>query len=180
MQSDFDFQPTLVGPRITVRPIAETDWNAMSAAAADPEIWEQHPAPDRYQKSVFQEYFDGALASGSAFAFVDQKTGNIIGSSRYHEYDRVAREIEIGWTFLTRDYWGGSSNLEIKQLMLDHAFKYLDTVVFWVGESNYRSRRAMEKIGGVLRSENQFRGSRVGKPDVIYEIRKELWRAVIR
>lgn len=172
MQSNFEFQPTLIGPRIIVRPIAPTDWDAMFAAAADPKIWEQHPAPDRYKEADFREYFDGALASGAAFAFVDEQSGKVIGSSRYHEYDPVAREIEIGWTFLSRNYWGGSYNLEIKRLMLDHAFKFLDTVVFWVGESNYRSRRAVEKIGGVLRDENQFRDGGGGRPYVVYEIRK--------
>lgn len=171
MQCNFDFQPTLVGPRITIRPIAAGDWDAMFAAAADPKIWEQHPALDRYKEEDFREYFDGALESGSAFAIVETRTGKVIGSSRYHGLDSAASEIEIGWTFLSRDYWGGSYNLEIKKLMLGHAFRFLNTVVFWVGESNYRSRRAVEKIGGVLRSENQFREGGGDGPYVIYEIR---------
>lgn len=173
MRNDIDLQPTLVGARITVRPIAETDWDSMFAAAADPKIWEQHPAQDRYKEADFREYFEGALGSGSAFAFVDNQSGDVIGSSRYHGYDSAAREIEIGWTFLTREYWGGSYNLEIKRLMLNHAFQFLDTVVFWVGESNFRSRRAVEKIGGVLRSENEIRDGGGGRPSVVYEIRND-------
>jgi len=170
-QSGFDLQPVLEGDRVTVRPIVTTDWDNMFLAAADPGIWQQHPASDRYTEPAFRQYFDGALACGSAFAFVDRQSGDIIGSSRYHGLDLANREIEIGWTFLVRDYWGGSFNAEIKKLMLDHAFQYVDTVVFWVGEENMRSRKAMEKIGGVLRDEIQFRDFSGDMPYVVYELR---------
>lgn len=172
MMHDFDFQPTLAGTRVIVRPIVPSDWDQMFAAAADPEIWEQHPASDRYQEAVFREFFADAIASGSAFAFVDLQGGNIFGSSRYHGHDPERREVEIGWTFLSRDYWGGSYNAEIKQLMLEHAFSFVDTVVFWVGETNFRSRRAVEKIGGVLRDGSHCRIESGDKRSVIYEIRK--------
>jgi len=171
-KTDFDFQPTLQGDRVTVRPMTTTDWDDMFAAAADPRIWEQHPASDRYTKPAFRQYFDGAIGSGSAFAFIDRQSGGIIGSSRYHGHDPVKSEIEVGWTFLARDYWGGSYNAEIKQLMLEHAFKFVDTVVFWIGEENLRSRKAMEKIGGVLRDEIQFRDFSGDMPYVVYEMRR--------
>jgi RimJ/RimL family protein N-acetyltransferase len=171
MQNEFDFRPTLEGARVTVRPVVPDDWAAMFAAAADPGIWELHPATDRYTEPVFREFFDAAIACGSAFAFVDRESGKIFGSSRYHGFDPVAGEVEIGWTFLSRDHWGGSYNLEIKQLMLDHAFGSVDTVVFWVGESNLRSRRAMEKVGGVLRDGARVREVSGDVPHVIYEIK---------
>lgn len=173
MKSDFEFQPTLNGARLTIRPVKIADWDSMFAAAADPEIWKLHPASDRYTEKAFKQYFDGAIESGSAFAFVDRQSGEVIGSSRYHGLDPVASEIEIGWTFLARNYWGGSYNAEIKQLMLEHAFQFVDAVVFWVGETNLRSRRAMEKIGGILRDGFHTRDISGGDPNVIYEIRKE-------
>lgn len=168
----FDLQPTLEGDRVTIRPVVPGDWDDLFAAAADPGIWMQHPASDRYTEQVFRQYFEDAIACGSAFAFIDRESGKVIGSSRFHGFDPVAREIEIGWTFLARDYWGGSYNQEIKSLMLDHAFKFVDTVVFWVGETNLRSRRAMEKIGGILREGVHFRDGGGDAPSVIYEVRK--------
>ena len=171
MNGDVNLQPTLTGARLTVRPVVATDWEGMFAAAADPKIWEAHPDSDRYKEDVFRKYFEGALASGAAFSFVDKASGDIIGSSRFYGHDPVASEIEIGWTFLTRDYWGGSYNAEIKQLMIDHAFTLVDTVVFWVGETNIRSRRAMEKIGGVLRPGVHHRDVAGDAPYVVYEIR---------
>ena len=147
----------------------------MFDAASDPAIWEQHPAADRYKEAVFRKYFDDALGSGSAFAFVHRASGQVIGSSRYYGLDTDTSEIEIGWTFLSRDYWGGSYNAEIKRLMLDHAFLCVETVIFWVGEDNRRSRRAVEKLGGVRRGSTFFREAGGDQPQVVYEISRTHW-----
>jgi len=172
MKEAFDFQPTLVGPRVIVRPVIPADRDGMFAAASDPEIWALHPA-DRYLEPTFREYFDGALECASAFTFVERESGEIIGSSRYHGLDVAASEIEIGWTFLARAYWGGSYNLEIKKLMLDHAFTFVETVVFWIGEENLRSQRAIQKIGGVLRAGTHSRALGGGQQaHLVYEISK--------
>ena len=167
-----DFQPTLIGPTITVRPISSGDWPELFTAGSDPEIWKVHPASDRYTERAFRKYFDGALASGMGFVFVDRSTGRLIGSSRYYGYDAERSEIEIGWTFITRSHWGGKTNREVKRLMLDHAFTFLDTVVFWVGEENWRSQGAMTKIGGVKRSGLFTRELSGATPHVIFEIGK--------
>lgn len=173
MSNIFDFNPVLEGPRVTVRPIQKDDWDGLFAAASNPKVWELHPANNRYTEPVFRAFFDDAVASGSAFTFVDRETGRIIGSSRYNGLDKELSEIEIGWTFLDHDYWGGSYNAEIKKLMLDHAFKFIDTVVFWVGDTNIVSMRAMEKIGGVKRGEVKGRVlNGINYPHIIYEIRK--------
>jgi len=145
----FDLQPTLVGEQLELRPLAPADFDALYAVASDPLIWEQHPNRDRWQPDVFREFFRVALESGGALVVVDRRDGRIIGSSRFHGYDEAAREVEIGWTFLARSYWGGTYNREMKHLMLRHAFRFVDSVVFLVGPTNFRSQRAMEKIGGV-------------------------------
>ncbi len=173
MNTAFEFQPILQGPRVTVRPIEEKDWEGMYAVASNPKVWEVHPVSDRYKETVFRDFFDAAVASGTAFSFVDRDSGLIIGSSRYYGLDTDLGEVEIGWTFLAYDYWGGSFNAEVKKLMLDHAFKFVDAVVFWVGDSNIRSMRAMEKIGGIKRQQMQNRVlNGVSYPHIIYEIRK--------
>ena len=145
----FDLQPTLKGELLELRPLRPDDFDALYAVAADPLIWEQHPASNRYEEAVFREYFRGALDSGGAFLVVDAATGRVIGSTRFHGYDEAKSEIEIGWTFLARSHWGGSYNREMKTLLLAHAFRYVSSVVFLVGPKNLRSQKAMEKIGGV-------------------------------
>jgi RimJ/RimL family protein N-acetyltransferase len=168
-----NLQPTLEGPRVTVRPIQQSDWEGLFAAASDPLVWEQHPATERYREQEFRLFFDDAIRCGSAFTFVDRESGKLIGSSRYNEYDVERSEIEIGWTFLGRDYWGGSYNREIKKLMLEHAYTFVDTVLFWVGDENMRSQKAVEKIGGVKR-EGLFsrKHGDVDFPYVVFELKK--------
>jgi RimJ/RimL family protein N-acetyltransferase len=163
----FELQPTLTGALLELRPLRRDDFDALYAAASDPLIWEQHPESDRYKREVFRRYFDGAIESGGAFAVVDRQTGRIIGSSRYHGYDAAASEIEIGWTFLERAYWGGAHNREMKRLMVGHALTFVTRVVFLVGLTNTRSQRAMEKVGGVRRG---IRANAVGRESVVFEI----------
>lgn len=150
----FDLQPKLTGELLELRPLRRSDFDAVFAAASDPLIWEQHPESDRWKQDVFQRYFDGAMESGGAFAILDRATGRIIGSSRYCALNPQDSEVEIGWTFLERAYWGGRYNGELKRLMLQHAFNFVRRVVFVVGKGNLRSQRALEKIGArVLREE---------------------------
>src|SRR5688572_3065197 len=144
----FDLQPTLTGELLDLRPLAETDFEDLFAVASDPMIWEQHPESNRYQEHVFRAFFRGAMTSGGALIAIDRSDGRVIGSSRFHGYDADRREIEIGWTFLARRFWGGRYNREMKELMLRHAFRFVDRVVFLIGPENRRSRRAIEKIGG--------------------------------
>ncbi len=153
----FELQPHLIGDLVEVRALRPEDWAGLFAVASDPLIWEQHPARDRYKEDVFRGFFREALASGGAFVVIDRKSQKIIGSSRYFGFDPGKREIEIGWTFLARSHWGGKYNEELKRLMLDHAFKFVDSVVFLIGATNIRSRKAIEKIGAVLTERTEQR-----------------------
>ena len=145
----FELQPILTSEILELRPLRADDFEALYAVASDPLIWEQHPHSDRYKPDVFRKFFDGALESGGALIAIDRKLERVIGSSRFYGYDLLRSEIEIGWTFLARSHWGGAYNREMKRLMLSHAFKFVDNVIFMVGSTNVRSQRAVEKIGGV-------------------------------
>ncbi len=167
MPVTLDLQPTLRGQLVSLRPLRATDFAALFAVAADPLIWAQHPAPDRYQPAVFRAFFDEALDSGGALIVHDAASGEVIGSSRYHAYDFRRREVEVGWTFLARRCWGGAYNAEVKSLMLRHAFQSVDRVIFLVGLQNWRSQRALEKIGARRVGE---RPDANGRPSFAYEI----------
>ena len=145
----FDLQPHLKGELIELRPLAPDDWDELFAVASDSLIWEQHPESNRYKEDVFRIFFKDALVSGGAFVIIDRKTQRIIGSTRFYGYDPKKSEIEIGWTFLARKYWGGRYNAEMKRLLLNHAFRFVESVVFFVGEDNVRSQKAMEKVGAI-------------------------------
>jgi len=163
----FDLQPTLNGELLELRPLREEDFHDLYAVASDPLIWEQHPNKDRYKEDVFKVFFREALQSGGALIAIDSKAGRVIGSSRFHGYDKEKSEIEIGWTFLARSHWGGIFNREMKRLMLQHAFRFVESVVFLVGPQNLRSQRAVEKIGGVRVGS---RPDAAGRDSVVYRI----------
>ena len=165
-------QPTLEGETLLLRPLRDDDWDALYAVASDPLIWAVHPGHDRWQEPVFREFFANAMHHRGALAVIDKASGAIIGSSRYQGLDDAdGGSVEIGWTFLARAYWGGSTNRELKRLMLSHALASVARVDFRVGEDNVRSRGAMVKIGGRL-SERTEVAEMAGKPvrHVIYEI----------
>lgn len=148
-QAHFDLQPTLEGELLRLRPLRPEDWDDLYAVASDSLIREQHPNNDRYKEEMFKEFFREALESGGALIVIDCKNGQVMGSSRFHGYDKEKSEIEIGWTFLARSHRGGIYNKEMKQLMLRHTFRFVKNAVFLVGPRNLRSQRAMVKIGGV-------------------------------
>jgi RimJ/RimL family protein N-acetyltransferase len=163
----FNPQPTLKGELLELRPLGASDFDALYAVASDPLIWEQHPNNDRWKPDVFREFFQVAMKSGGALVALDRRDGKLIGSSRYHGFTNGDREVEVGWTFLARAYWGGRYNAEMKRLMLEHAFKSFGSVVLVIGPSNLRSQKAAEKIGGV-RIEN--RPGPDGQDRVVYRL----------
>lgn len=173
---EIDLQPTLRGELIELRPLRNDEFEALFLTASDPLIWEQHPESDRYKREVFRRFFDSAIESRGAFAIVERESGRIIGSSRYCNLTADRREVEVGWTFLQREFWGGTYNGELKRLMLDHAFKFVDRVVFVVGENNMRSQKALEKIGAkFLKNAQATAPDGTVRKNVVFAIAREDW-----
>jgi N-acetyltransferase len=149
-QPPFDIQPILHGELVQLRPLHRDDLEPLYAVASDPEIWAMHPFRDRHERTVFEAFFEEAIASQGAFAIVDRQTDKIIGSTRFANYEEQADEIEIGWTFFATSHWRGGFNRETKALMLRHIFPQVKTVVFQIGAHNWRSRAAVERLGAQL------------------------------
>ena len=146
---DFDLQPELRGERLHLRPLQATDREPLWEVARDPLGWALHPDKTRCEPAGFARFFDSALESRSALVVVDTASGRIIGSSRFYEWDPVTREVAIGYTFISRHFWSGYANRDMKALMIAHAARWAQRIWFHVGKYNLRSRRAMEKLGAV-------------------------------
>ncbi len=132
---------------IRLEPLQPSHFSELYTAASDPLIWEQHPNPNRYQKEVFESFFEGAIASGGAFIVRDVDTGKTLGSTRFYDLKPLDNEIKIGYTFFSRDCWGKGINKQVKTLMLNYAFIYIEKVIFHIGAQNIRSQIAIEKLG---------------------------------
>jgi RimJ/RimL family protein N-acetyltransferase len=134
-----NWQPHLENDLLIFRPLKAEDFDALFKVASDPLIWEEG----------FELFFNEGLAANTAFTVIDKKSGDVIGSTRFAPVKESANAIEIGWTFLGRQYWGTAYNKSMKALMMDYAFRFVDNVFFYIHEDNHRSQKAVEKLGGV-------------------------------
>lgn len=170
----FNIQPIdLKNETIQLIPLQQIDFEELYKVASDPLVWEQHPNKLRYQKNVFHNYFEGALLSKGAFIIRESKTNEVIGSSRFYDFNEKENSILIGYTFIGRNFWGKGYNPAIKKLMLDYAFQFVDKVYFHVGALNIRSQKAIEKIGAlkVAEVEVEYYGE-ASKMNFVYLITK--------
>lgn len=176
----FSIQPTyLQNQFVKLVPLQETDFEELYSIANDELLWEQHPNKLRYQKPVFQNFFEGALQSQGAFFIRESSTNEPIGSSRFYDYNPETNSILIGYTFIGRKFWGKGYNKAIKKLMMDYAFQFVDTIYFHIGANNIRSQKALEKIGGekIDEFEVEYFGEE-SKLNYIYRIKKMKIRAI--
>jgi RimJ/RimL family protein N-acetyltransferase len=174
-----NLQPTLENEIVLLRPLQQNDFDSLFAAASDEKIWEQHPNKNRYQLKDFTIYFEGALLSKGALVIVDKLTNTIIGCSRYYNYDALQKTIFIGYTFITTAYWGKAYNKQIKHLMINYAFTFVDKIYFHIGANNQRSQIAMQRIGGIKIKEVEV--AYHGEPtqtNFEYCIEKNNWRGL--
>jgi len=171
---NFDLQPShLQNQLLKLVPLKETDFEELYAVANDELLWEQHPNKLRYQKPIFKNFFEGAIASKGAFFIRETTTNEPIGSSRFYDYNPETNSLLIGYTFIGRKFWGKGYNKALKKLMMDYAFQYVDTIYFHIGANNIRSQKAMEKIGGIKidEFEVEYFGEE-SKLNYIYQINK--------
>ncbi len=181
VKQSLDFwQPTLVGEKVILRPLVESDFEALFKAASDPRIWENHSATDRHQRGPFEKFFKGAMECGGALAILNRDTGELIGSSRYYEWSEESGTVVIGYTFVTREWWGTGLNFQIKKLMLDHAFKRVHTVIFQVSRKNLLSQKALLKLGAVYSHEEEVQVAGVLSSRMIFKMERERWEEILR
>lgn len=173
MQKPFWIQSAIQSKQLLLVPLSETDFDEIYQLAADPLVWEQHPASNRYEFAVFREYFDAALQSGGAYKIVEKQTGAPIGCTRFYDYTPERSSIFIGYTFLARTHWKRGYNQELKQAMVDHAFRHVNCIYFHVGVRNIRSQQSLERFGAVKLHEDEIsHNNDAPVQNFLYEIKK--------
>lgn len=168
---NFSIQPILENEQIKLVPLIESDFEALYLVASDPEIWRQHPNKYRWQREVFMKFFEGAIGSKGAFKIIDKSTDDIVGCTRFYDYDEQDSIIFIGYTFYATKYWGTGINPLLKKMMMDYIFQYVDKVLFHVGSTNVRSQIAVTRLGAkkIAEQEVAYFGE-VPKLNFVYEI----------
>jgi N-acetyltransferase len=172
-----NLQPILENELIILRPLKESDFDSLYEIAKDPLVWKQHPCYNRHRKDIYSEFFKDSLKSRGALIIIDKSNDKIIGSSRFKPVKNVENAIEIGWSFLSRKYWGGKFNKSVKRLMIDHAFESVEDIIFYIGKDNIRSQKAVKKIGGIRITELEHQHLvKDNKDEWTYRINKSEWK----
>ncbi|MDH3650806.1 MAG: GNAT family N-acetyltransferase [Saprospiraceae bacterium] len=173
-----NLQPILEDELIILKPLTESHFEPLYEIAKDPLIWEQHPCHKRHRKEVYSDFFKDSLKSRGALIIIDKSNDKIIGSTRFKPVKNVRNAVEIGWSFLGRDYWGGRFNKSMKRLMIEYAFEAVEDIIFHIGRDNVRSQKAVEKIGGIRISDLAHQHLTNANPnDWTYRITKRDWQS---
>lgn len=174
---NFSIQPTLENDIVSLVPLEKHDFEELFEVASDPKVWEQHPNKERYQREVFQNFFTGAIESKGAFLVIDKNSDEVLGSTRFYDYDENDKSILIGYTFYGTKSWGKNINACVKKMMLDYIFQFVDKVIFHVGKDNIRSVKAMTKLGAENLGELEVAYfGEDSKMNIVFQIKKEDWK----
>jgi RimJ/RimL family protein N-acetyltransferase len=152
---------TLEGRYVRLEPLTAEQTKGLAEIGLDEDLWRWIPTLVRTMEEM-SAYVQTALkeqANGSAlpFALIERASGRVIGSTRYGNIDRAHYRVEIGWTWVARQWQRSSINTEAKYLLLRHAFETLKCirVELKTDSLNERSRAAILRIGA--REEGTFR-----------------------
>ena len=192
-----EFSATMIHPRpivlegggIRLEPLTADHRAALATAATDGRLWEiwytSVPTPDQTA-----QYIEAALAGQReghmlAWAVRDLPSGEIIGTTRYHDIVAPIDRVEIGWTWYAARYQRTHVNTTCKLLLLTHGFETLRCAVIALRTDNFNfaSQRAIERLGakkdGVLRH-HMARRDGTARDTVQYSILATEWRDVKR
>ena len=177
-----DINNKLENKNFILKLLNNNDFNLLYNIGKNKKIWEQHPENDRWEREKFKIFFNNGIKNKfGIYGIFDKSNNAIIGSTRYYSYSKKKKSVKIGFTFLTPEYWGTDTNLQIKTLMFGYAFNHVKSIFFDIGKNNIRSRKAIEKIGATLYLNAEvrnvvyilkFEGLKVINLGVIDEIKK--------
>ena len=179
-----DFNITLQTDNILLRPLIAEDFIAFEKITTDPEVWIYFTF-DLSVKNELKEWVEIAVndiknRSRLAFTIIDKMSGMPIGSTSFGNISYRDKRIEIGWTWIAKDYQGTGVNNQIKFLMLRYAFEVFgfERVEFKTDVLNIRARKAFQRIGaseeGILRSHTLMTHNR-RRDTIWYSILKNEW-----
>jgi N-acetyltransferase len=184
-----EYEPILTGVAVRLEPLRETHLEALCRIGLEPSVTRFMPVQlrTREQMSSYIQDASAARAAGMAIPFVmvlkEAGSETIVGTTRYMSIDRKNRHMEIGSTWIGRQWQRTRVNTETKHLMLRHAFEELGClrIEFKTDSLNERSRAALLRIGaveeGVFRSHVITDEGRI-RHSVYFSITADEWPGV--
>ena len=171
-----DFSLQLANEKIILRPLESEDFDEISKLTQVPEMWFYFTS-DLSNPEVLRAWIDSAVKDRYAykrlaFVIIEKNSGKIIGSTSFGNYSEKDLRIEIGWTWLGKDFQGNGYNFQAKVLLLNYCFKTLalERVEAKTDVLNRAARNSLLKSGfveeGILRSHTLMTNNR--RRDTIY------------
>jgi N-acetyltransferase len=178
---------TLEGRHVRLEPLAKAHLAGLAEVGLDEELWRWIPTAVRTREEM-AAYIETALQEQERgvslpFAILEKATGRAIGSTRYGNIDRTHHRVEIGWTWVAREWQRTAMNTEAKYLLLKHAFESLGCmrVELKTDSLNEKSRAAILRIGakeeGIFRNHMITASGRI-RHSAYYSIIDSEWPAV--
>lgn len=180
--------PTIMeGKTVNLLPLEEMHFDELFLAASDKELWKLIPTDCSERKTFDLMYAQSLLDrdKGLEYPFIisHKSTNKIIGSTRLFDIHPSDKKLEIGWTWIVKNYWGTDVNLECKLLLLKFCFETLhaNRVQLKTKDTNFRSRKAIEKIGGIFEGilrKDRIQSDGTTRNTAYYSILDEEWALV--
>jgi RimJ/RimL family protein N-acetyltransferase len=178
---------TLEGRHVRLEPLAKAHFAGLAEVGLDEELWRWIPTAVRTREEM-AAYIETGLSEQERgvslpFAILEKATGRVIGSTRYGNIDRTHHRVEIGWTWVAREWQRTAMNTEAKYLLLKHAFESLGCmrVELKTDSLNEKSRAAILRIGakeeGIFRNHMITASGRI-RHSAYYSIIDSEWPAV--
>ena len=178
---------TLEGRHVRLEPLAKAHLEGLAEVGLDEELWRWIPTAVQTREEM-AAYIETALQEQERgvslpFAILEKATGRAIGSTRYGNIDRTHHRVEIGWTWVAREWQRTAMNTEAKYLLLKHAFESLGCVrvELKTDSLNEKSRAAILRIGakeeGIFRNHMITASGRI-RHSAYYSIIDSEWPAV--
>ena len=166
---------------VRLEPLAPTHADGLRAAASDGQLWQLRITSVPEPHDV-EGYIERAVAMPDrvAFAVLDAASGEVLGSTSYHDILPAIDRVEIGWTWYRKSRQRSHVNTSCKLLLLSHAFDTLGCAVVGLRTDNFNfaSQRAIERLGakkdGVIRH-NAVRRDGTFRDTVMYSILRGEW-----
>ena len=179
-----DFQKKIRSEKVVLRPMSISDFDEMLGLTSDSEMWYYFTA-DLSDKMVLKKWIEDAVKEldeekSLPFTIINLVNDEIIGTTRIGNISKTNNRVEIGWTWIAKEYQGTGINGYVKRLLFDYLFNETDTlrIEFKTDALNIPARKAMEKVGlvkeGILRSHTVMTNNR-RRDTLYYGILKSEW-----
>ncbi|MGD9558342.1 MAG: GNAT family N-acetyltransferase [Mangrovibacterium sp.] len=182
-----DFNKTFESKQIRLRPLSLDDKNEFMKITKDKDLWIYFTS-DLSDSTILNSWVEDGLGSMKnktrlAFTIIDKKNDAVVGSTSLGNISLRDKRIEIGWTWIRKDYHGRGINRQAKYMLLKYCFEDLnfERVEFKTDKLNQPARKSLTGIGakeeGILRSHTLMTNNR-RRDTIYYSILKEEWEQV--